>query len=110
MFVINASPTIVETPSTYELPSLGDWTDIREGLDINGPWIVILYNCECHTFDDVIGILQVATGCTVDEAEFLALKVHHEGRAIVFDGTHEECDRVARIIGSIRLQVETDRA
>lgn len=110
MSVFHASSSTVETPSTYDLPALGEWVDPREGLDIAGPWIVILYNCECHTFDDVIGILQVATGCTVDEAEFLALKVHHEGRAIVFDGTQEECERVARIIGSIRLQVETDRA
>jgi ATP-dependent Clp protease adaptor protein ClpS len=103
-------PGVITFPSTFNLPGLDDLTDIRDGLEISGPWIVILYNCDCHTFDDVIEILCIATGCTVEDAASLALKVHEEGRAIVFDGTHEECERVAEIIASIKLQVETDRA
>ena len=103
-------PSILETPSTLDLPGFDEWVDIRRDADITGPWIVILYNCECHTFDEVIEILQIAIGCTVDVAEFFAWKVHTEGRAIVFSGSQEECERVAAIIGSIRLQVETDRA
>jgi ATP-dependent Clp protease adaptor protein ClpS len=104
-------PTTIDRPlSPLGLPGLDDLTDIRDGLDIGGPWVVILYNCECHTFDDVIEVLCIATGCTVDQAAALALKVHTEGRAIVFDGERDECERVTEIIASVRLQVEMDRA
>lgn len=104
------TPSILEIPSTLDLPGFDEVVDIRDGVDITGPWIVILYNCDCHTFDEVIEILQIATGCPVDAAEHMAWRVHTEGRAIVFSGTQEECERVCNIIASIRLQVEIDRA
>jgi ATP-dependent Clp protease adaptor protein ClpS len=109
-------PTTIEKPGTFtppstlDLPGLNEWTDIRDGLNLTGPWVVILYNCDCHTFDDVIEILCIATGCSTDDAMGMAIRVHTEGRAIVFDGTQEECERVAGIIASVKLQVETDRA
>ena len=104
-----ASETI-ELPDTLDLPGLYEQADIRDNADITGPWIVILYDCDCHTFDDVETILQKATGCSLEKAEAIALEVHTKGRAICYSGTEEDCERVARIIGSIRLQVETDRA
>ncbi len=100
----------VERPGTLDLPGLEEWEDIRDGADISGPWIVILYNCECHTFEQVESILQKATGCSKEKAEAIAMEVHTKGRAICFSGSQEECERVAKIIASIRLQVETDRA
>jgi len=103
-------PGIAEPPSPLGLPGWDEWEDIRSGADISGPWIVILYNDDWHTFDDVIEILIKATQCTVDKAEGIAWEVHTKGRAICFDGSREECERVASIIASIRLQVETDRA
>lgn len=104
-------PTVIEEkPGSLGLPGFHEIEDIRDGADISGPWIVILYNCDCHTFDDVIEILQKATGCAVEKAFALALEVHTKGRAIVFSGSREECDRVTAIISSIRLQVETDHA
>ena len=100
----------IELPGTLDLPGLHELEDIRDGADIRGPWIVILYNCECHTFDDVESILQKATGCSKEKAGAIAWEVHTKGRAICFSGTQEECERVAKIIASVRLQVETDRA
>lgn len=101
---------IIEQPGTLDLPGLQEEENIRDGADIRGPWIVILYNCECHSFDDVESILQKATGCSQEKAESIAWEVHTKGRSICFSGSQEECDRVARIIASVRLQVETDRA
>jgi ATP-dependent Clp protease adapter protein ClpS len=100
----------VEQPGILDLPGLDEKDDIRDGADIRGPWIVILYNCDCHTFQDVESILQKATGCSKEKAEAVAWEVHTKGRAICFSGTQEECERVARIIAAVRLQVETDRA
>ena len=100
----------VERPGLLDLPGLYEEDDLRDRAEISGPWIVILYNCECHTFDDVERILQKATGCSLEKAQAIAIEVDTRGRAICFSGTQEECERVARIIASIRLQVETDRA
>jgi hypothetical protein len=104
------SEVIEEKPGSLGLPGFDELEDIRDGADIGGPWIVVLYNCECHSFDDVIGILQKAIGCSVEKGFALALEVHTKGRAIVFSGEREECEKVANIIASIRLQVETDHA
>ncbi len=106
----SATPDTIELPGTLDLPGLNEWDDIRERADIQGPWIVILYDCDCHTFDQVETILQKATGCSLEKAEAIAIEVHTTGRAICFSGSQEECERVAKIIASIRLQVETDRA
>lgn len=103
-------PGIAEPPSPLGLPGWDEWEDVRSGKDISGPWVVILYNCDCHTFDDVIEILIKATNCTAEKALGIAIEVDSKGRAICFDGSREECERVAGIIASIRLQVETDRA
>ncbi len=100
----------VEAPGSLGLQGFELLDDLRSGSNIGGPWIVILYNCDCHSYDDVIGILQKATGCTVDQGHAIATEVDTRGRAICFSGSQEECDRVAAIIASIRLQVETDRA
>jgi ATP-dependent Clp protease adaptor protein ClpS len=105
--------TIEETP-IIELPPLVDFPGLHEQLldrsGVGGPWIVIVYNDEIHSFDEVADILQEATGCDLETAWHLTGKIDSEGRAIVFDGSEEECELVAKIIGSIRLQVETDKA
>ena len=76
----------------------------------NGPYIVILYNCECHTFDQVEEQLQKAIGCTQEKAEAFANEVHTKGRSIVFSGDDVECEKVANVLREIRLQVETDKS
>jgi ATP-dependent Clp protease adaptor protein ClpS len=73
-----------------------------------GPWIVILYNCDCHTFDEVVGQLQKATGCTAERAWQIAVEAHYRGRAVAHTGSEEECDRAAAVLRAIRLRVETD--
>ena len=106
-------PTIdapVISPSPLGLPGFDEIEDIRRGFEIDGPWIVILYNDDWHTFEEVESILQKATGCALEKATAIAMEVHLKGRAICFSGSKEECDRVAAIIATIRLQVETDRA
>lgn len=75
-----------------------------------GPYVVILYDCDCHTFEDVITQLQKAIGCTPEKGEAFATEVHMKGRAVVYSGDDEECERVANILRQIRLQVETDRS
>ena len=54
--------------------------------------------------------MQKATGCSLEKAVWITQEAHITGRAIAFSGTLEECERVAGILRSIKLQVETDKA
>jgi ATP-dependent Clp protease adapter protein ClpS len=71
-----------------------------------GGWIVIVFNNEYNTFEQVIGILQKATNCTLEEAEMETWEIHHLGRSLVHHGSKEECDRAADIIRTIGIKVE----
>ena len=72
------------------------------------PARVILYNDDWHTFDDVIMQLVKAIHCSTDEGERHARTVHTQGRALVFHGMRQDCEKVAGILREIRLQVEVD--
>jgi len=89
-------------------PDLENEERYRTPRDTGGAWIVILYNCDCHDFDEVIQQLQLATGCGLAKAEQIAEEAHHRGRAIAYTGDEPECERAAGILRSIGLQVETD--
>ena len=84
--------------------------EVDGSLETQGPWVVILYNDDYHTFDEVILQLQKATGCDLNTAVAITFEADATGRAIAYTGTQEECERVAGVLRQIRLQVETDRA
>jgi ATP-dependent Clp protease adaptor protein ClpS len=72
------------------------------------PARVILFNDDVHTFDDVIGQLIKATGCTSTRAEALAWEVHHTGKAMVFEGAMNECLRVSHVLEEIALHTQIE--
>src|SRR5687768_3851444 len=76
--------------------------------ETDGDWIVVVYDNDKNTFDEVIGILLRATGCGQQEAEMETWEVHHLGRSIVHHGDRPECERVAAIIRTIGIRVEVD--
>jgi ATP-dependent Clp protease adaptor protein ClpS len=106
------APSEIEEEITTPLviPGPEDWEMVDRSSQLDQPFIVILYNCECHTFDEVILQMQKATGCSIERAKQVADEVHNSGRAIAFSGTLDACERVAVILRQIRLQVETDRS
>ena len=70
---------------------------------------VFLFNCECHSFEEVIAQLcKAVPGMTEPEAEEIAWRVHTQGLAEVYKGSRDECDRVAKIIGEIGLIVQVN--
>lgn len=79
-------------------------------LEVSGPWIVILYDDDHHSFDEVILQVQKATGYSLEKAFIITFTAHTEGRAIAYEGSETDCERVAGVLRQIRLQVETDRA
>ncbi len=68
---------------------------------------VFLFNCECHTFEDVITqLLKAVPGMTRPLAEELAWRVHTTGLAEVYRGGASDCDRVAKVLGETGLIVQ----
>ena len=94
---------------TISVPETGKIEELDETNETQGPSVVILYNCDCHSFDEVILQLQKAAGYSEERAEEIANEAHFRGRAIAYTGSAEDCERVANVLRSIRLQVETDR-
>jgi ATP-dependent Clp protease adaptor protein ClpS len=104
---IDLMPAIILPEETQAEPSLEPAAG-RPPAD--SPYIVVVYNDEVHTFDEVEQQLQKATGCTLEKAEALAVEIDSKGRAVVYSGSSLECERVANVLREIRLQVEVDRA
>ena len=83
-------------------------TEVDDGLDM--PWQAVLYNCDCHTYEEVIQQLMLAIGCSREEAYELAWIVDHHGRAAVYTGEKPDCERVVRILRDIGLRAEVEQA
>jgi ATP-dependent Clp protease adaptor protein ClpS len=81
--------------------------DPEDGVD--DPYVVILYNDDVHSMDEVLEQTQLATGYDIERCVHIVLEAHTQGRAIAYTGSENDCERVARILRRIRLQVETDR-
>jgi ATP-dependent Clp protease adaptor protein ClpS len=68
---------------------------------------VFLFNCDCHTFEEVIAqLLKAVPGMTRSLAEELAWRAHNHGLAEVYRGSASDCDRVAKILGETGLIVQ----
>ena len=76
-----------------------------EDVALAPPWITILYNCDCHTFEDVVKQLVKAIGCSEDRGWEIAWEVHNTGKSVVKVGPETECVRVGNILAAIGLVV-----
>ena len=76
-----------------------------EEVALAPPWITILHNCDCHTFEDVVKQLIKAIGCSEDRAWEIAWEVHNTGKAVVKVGPETARGRVGNILAAIGLLV-----
>ncbi|MFQ3668753.1 MAG: ATP-dependent Clp protease adaptor ClpS, partial [Fimbriimonadaceae bacterium] len=74
--------------------------------DAAGPWVVIVYDNDYNTYEEVIAILMKATACSAQEAFIEAWEIDHLGKSVVHHGDREECDRAAAIIAQIGIRVD----
>lgn len=70
------------------------------------PWKTILFNCDCHSFDEVERVVMKATRCTLSRARAISNEVHTRGSAVIYDGPRERCEAVAEVVASIGLRVK----
>ncbi len=95
------SPTPVATPFATETPSTGT----GDGLEAR----VVVYNCDCHTYQQVIALFcQCIPGMNPSKAFELAWKIDHHGEAVVFEGTWKQAEEIAGKLagGGLRVAVQ----
>jgi ATP-dependent Clp protease adaptor protein ClpS len=61
-------------------------------VDLDRPWIVIVWNDPINLMSYVTFVLQKLFGYSKDKATKLMLDVHHKGRAIVSSGSQERAE------------------
>lgn len=82
--------------------------DSKAEVATTTPYVVVLYNDDFHTIDEVVLQLQKATGQTQDVAQRITLEAHTKGKSVAWRAGLEDCQRVAAVLRQIRLQVEVD--
>jgi ATP-dependent Clp protease adaptor protein ClpS len=93
-------------PARYATETTPDVEEIEEvDVALAPPWITILHNCDCHTFEDVVKQLIKAIACSEDRAWEIAWEVHNTGKAVVKVGPETECVRVGNILAATGLVV-----
>lgn len=68
---------------------------------------VIVYNCDCHTYQQVIDLFcRCIPGMNSSKAFELAWKIDHHGSAQVYSGERKIADGIARKLAQGGLRVE----
>ncbi len=95
------TPSPVATPLATETPSTGTGDDFEAR--------VVVYNCDCHTYQQVIALFcQCIPGMTPSKAFELAWKIDHQGEAVVFTGGSKQAEEIAGKLagGGLRVTVQ----
>ncbi len=84
-------------------------TRTDEKTELGNPWQTVLFNDEDHSFDEVILQIQKATGYSLERASEITWRVHKNGKAVVYIGGKKDCEKVAGVLGQIRLIVQVEK-
>lgn len=87
----------------------GSGKNLTDGTDIGGESGVTLFNCSCHSFDQVEKALIVAIKCGIGKARSLATTIHNKGSVLVYEGPSVECENVAMILEAAGLKVKIQK-
>jgi ATP-dependent Clp protease adaptor protein ClpS len=96
------------TPSTPEtIPDITE--EIKQGAGTGFESRVVVYNCDCHTYKQVIDLFcRFIPGMTSAQAFELAWRIDNHGEAIVFTGSTEQAEDIAAKLagGGLRVAVQ----
>src|SRR5471032_2341448 len=87
--------TTLQTPRKKREPT--------DGTTRGMPWSTILFNCNCHSFEEVARQLMKAIRVSYERGMELANVVHTSGKAVVYTGHRERCEAVAMVLEEIGL-------
>ena len=71
--------------------------------------MVTVYNNDVNTYQEVMIVLILATGCDEQEAFIEAWEVDHYGQCVVHRSGQEECNQVSQVISTIGIRVEVSQ-
>lgn len=92
------SGTAVAIPQTTEVGSTG----ASDGLEAK----VVVYNCNCHTYQQVIQLFcEAIPGMNPQKAFELAYQIDHQGSATVYTGDTKTAEGIAKHLGGGGLRV-----
>lgn len=92
------APAPIATPKTAETTSTG----VGNALEAR----VVVYNCDCHTYQQVIDLFcECIPGMNSSKAFELAWKIDHDGEAVVFAGSWKQAEEIAKKLASGGLRV-----
>ena len=66
--------------------------ETTESIDIQQPWVVIVWNDPINLMSYVSFVFQKLFGYSKEKANKLMLEVHNNGRAVVSQGTREKAE------------------
>jgi len=66
----------------------------------------VLYNDDFHNFEDVVHVVRLATGKSLQDSYTITLEAHNNGKAICFSGDMRDCRKVAKVLLNAGLVVE----
>jgi len=80
-------------------------TDLGTGRDFEAE--VIVHNCDCHTYQQVIDLFcRFIPGMNSSKAFELAWRIDHQGSAQVYQGSKKMADNIAAKLADGGLKVE----
>jgi len=98
---------MTEAPSTFAVPETieDQGTGTADGLEAR----VVVFNCNCHTYEQVIALFcQAIPGMDRNKAFELAYKIDHQGSAVVYSGDLKIAEEIAKKLadGGLRVAVQ----
>lgn len=93
------------TPSTpLTIPKTTE--HIQTGAGTGFESRVVVFNCDCHTYQQVIDLFcRFIPGMTSTRAFELAYRIDHEGEAVVYNGPLEQAEDIAAKLAGGGLKV-----
>ncbi|MEO5839374.1 MAG: ATP-dependent Clp protease adapter ClpS [Acidimicrobiales bacterium] len=79
-------------PAPTTSPVEVDEPEVDSVVDLDKPWLVLVWNDPINLMSYVTFVLQKLFGYSRAKAEKMMLDVHHKGRAIVSSGSQEKAE------------------
>lgn len=91
-------------PTPETIPEITE--DIQTGSGTGLESRVVVFNCDCHTYQQVIELFcRYIPGMNPRKAFELAYRIDHEGQAIVYNGPLEQAEDIAAKLAGGGLKV-----
>jgi len=91
-------------PTPETIPEITE--DIQTGSGTGLESRVVVFNCDCHTYQQVIELFcRYIPGMTPTKAFELAYRIDHDGQAVVYNGPLELAEDIAAKLAGGGLKV-----